>query len=124
MVLLEKTAVKSDLDLYIEKSGFGHWDMGGSSEAYVKKLKNDSYIILTDSEGLNLPASKDIRVSVVPSIGEPEDISYPVKSLTALKKTLPTVISTLEHVPAEDQKGYQAAIKALKNKVINKHNER
>lgn len=35
MVLLGKNAVKSDLDLYIEKSGFDHWDMGGSSEAYV-----------------------------------------------------------------------------------------
>ena len=124
MVLLERTAAKSELDLYIEKSGFEHWDMGGSSEAYVKKFKNDSCIILTDSEGLNLPVSKDIRVSVVPSIGEPEDISYPVKNLTALKKTLPTFISTLEHVPAEGEKEYQTALKALKNKVINKHNER
>lgn len=124
MVLLGENAVKSDLDLYIEKSGFDHWDMGGSSEAYVKKFKNDSCIILTDSEGLNLPVSKDIRVSVVPSIGEPEDISYPVKNLTALKKTLPTFISTLEHVPAEGEKEYQTALKALKNKVINKHNER
>ena len=53
MKQLEKST--SDLNLYLKKSGFEVWGMGGGSEAYVLQLKKNNYIILCDSEGLSLP---------------------------------------------------------------------
>ena len=116
---LEKST--SDLKLYLKRAGFEVWTLGGGSEAYVRKLKNNNYIILCDSEGLSLPTSNDILIGVAPQIGELEDISYHTKSITNLKRILPIIISTLECVPAKSRKQYQSAIKDLKNKVLNNH---
>lgn len=119
MKQLEKST--SDLNLYLKKSGFEVWGMGGGSEAYVLQLKKNNYIILCDSEGLSLPTPNDILIGVTPQIGEVEDISYHTKSIVNLKKTLPIIISTLERVPEESKKEYRSAIKILKGQLMNNH---